>query len=35
VKYLVEHGASLLVGKKNMADVVKDKAIKQYLAELL
>jgi len=34
VKYLVEHGAGLQVGKKNVADVVKDKAIKQYLSEL-
>ena len=34
VKYLVEHGASLQVGKKSMVDVVRDKSIKQYLAEL-
>lgn len=34
VKHLVEHGSGLHLVQKNVEDVAKDKAIKQYLSEL-
>lgn len=33
VKYLLEHKADLQVGNTKVSDVVKDKAIRQYLSE--
>ena len=34
VNHLVEHGSGLHLVQKNVEDVAKDKAIKQYLSEL-
>lgn len=34
MKHLVEHGSGFHLVQKNVEDVAKDKAIKQYLSEL-